>query len=364
MNTSDFLTFRLRQLQYGIPVSYVREIFPLPEINPVPEAPGDMIGLLNWRGKVLPVMHLDRRLGHSMQSCTLNDSVIVVEWQGLQVGVIVNQVEDVLPLDENCIDLDIAYGRENHVNTAFLTGVAKLETRMLLLLNVDALIRLPHDVASLIWEHELQAQQGEEDFQGEVSLESIGSSVPEALEQGITDFYTLYCPEATAAERVIFQDRAAALQQSHAESSQVEASPIAVLGLEGEYFGVRLEAVREFINLPKVNPIPCCPTYILGNLNVRGEVVTLVDIKSTLNLNAARTQNPKVVIAQVGNTLAGIAIDEIHDILYINEEEMAVTSSEDSHWIQGVAPYGSKMVSILNLPHLFQSDTLSVNEVA
>lgn len=363
MKTSDFLTFRLRQLQYGIPVSYVREIFPLPEINPVPEAPGDIIGLLNWRGKVLPIMHLDRRLGHPMQPCRLSDSVIVIEWQGLHVGVIVDQVEDVISLDETLIDRDIAYGRENHINTAFLAGVAKLDTKMLLLLNADALIRLADEVAILIWESELQALATEE-----VSAENSSAEQEQVLPQAVqlvTDFYALYCPDATVADRAIFQRRAEELKQSHEEENRGETTPIAVLGLGGEYFGLKLDAVKEFVNLPKVNPIPCCPSHILGNLNLRGEVVTLVDIKAALNLKAEQDGKPKVVIAQVGDVVAGITIDDVWDILYINEKDLANSSgSETNPWIQGVATYQNKMVSVLNLPHLFQSDTLSVNEAA
>jgi purine-binding chemotaxis protein CheW len=363
MNTSDFLTFRLRQLQYGIPVSYVREIFPLPEINPVPEAPGDIIGLLNWRGKVLPVMHLDRRLGHPMQPCRLSDSVIVIEWQGLHVGVIVDQVEDVIPLDETLIDRDIAYGRENHINTAFLAGVAKLDTKMLLLLNADALIRLADEVAILIWESELQVIAAEEEL-ADSAVDELENILTQA-NQVITDFYALYCPDATVADRAIFQRRAVELKQSHEEENRGETTPIAVLGLGGEYFGLKLDAVREFVNLPKVNPIPCCPSHILGNLNLRGEVVTLVDIKTALNLKAEQDNQPKVVIAQVGDVVAGITIDDVWDILYINEEDLLKSSRDETNpWIQGVTTYQDKMVSVLNLSHLFQSDALSVNEAA
>jgi purine-binding chemotaxis protein CheW len=362
MNTSDFLTFRLRQLQYGIPVSYVREIFPLPEINPVPEAPGDIIGLLNWRGKVLPVMHLDRRLGYPMPSCRVSDSVIVIEWQGLSVGVIVDEVEDVISLDEALIDRDIAYGRENHINTAFMAGVAKLDTKMLLLLNADALIRLPDEVAMLIWENELQGMAAAEASEDSVSVEE---QVLFKVEQVATDFYTLYCPDVTVADRALFQRRAEELKQSHEEDNRTATTPIAVLELGGEYFGLKLDTVREFVNLPKVNPIPCCPSHILGNLNLRGEVVTLLDIKSTLNLQAAQGGKPKVVIAQVEDVVAGITIDDIWDILYINEGDLLKSSGEETTpWIQGVTPYQDKMVSVLNLPHLFQSDALSVNEAA
>lgn len=364
MNTSDFLTFQLRQLQYGIPVSYVREIFPLPEINPMPEAPGDIIGLLNWRGKVLPIMHLDRRLGHAMQPCRLSDRVIAIEWQGIQVGVIVDRVDDVLSLEERFIEQDFGYGRENHINTAFLAGVAKLETKMLLLLNTDALIRLADEVAILIWESQLQAQATDAAInQDDLPVEEADGQTSSKIEPIATNFYALYCPDATVADQAIFQRRAEELKQSHEEDRRAETIPIAVLGLGGEYFGLKLDAVREFVDLPKVNPIPCCPPHILGNLNLRGEVVTLIDIKATLNLKAEHHGKPKVAIAQVGEVVAGIAIDDVWDILYINEEDLLHSSGNETNpWIQGVTPYQNKMVSILNLPHLFQSDTLRVNE--
>jgi purine-binding chemotaxis protein CheW len=380
MNTDEFLIFRLRQLQYGITVSCVREIFPLPEINPVPEAPGDIIGLLNWRGKVLPVMHLDRRLGQPMQPCRLSDSVIVIEWEGIQVGMIVNQVEDVISLEKQLIDHDITYGRENYVNTAFLAGVAKIGAEMLLLLNTDALIRLADEVAILIWESELQAreaQAGQPNSLGSIldveldnhlsvnqGTKSLRSQAQTSISPSLADFYSSYCPEATVGERQIFAQRAAELKQAHGDETQVGTKPIAVLELAGEYFGIELELVKEFINLPKIHPIPCCPTHILGNLNLRGEVVTLVDLKSTLHLNTAQLQEPKIVITQIGNTVTGIAIDDIHDVLYIREAEMSGIRDNESHWIQGITPYESKVVSILNLPQLIQSDLLSINEVA
>jgi purine-binding chemotaxis protein CheW len=338
----------------------------------VPEAPGDIIGLLNWRGKVLPIMHLDRRLGHAMQPCRLSDRVIVIEWQGIQVGVIVDQVDDVLSLEEHLIEQDFGYGRENHINTAFLAGIAKLETKMLLLLNTDALIRLADEVAILIWESQLQAQVTEaaiaahqESAQNGISeVDTEGQSATEA-EPIATNFYALYCPDATVADRAIFQRRAEELKQSHEEDRRAETTPIAVLGLGGEFFGLKLDAVREFVDLPKVNPIPCCPPHILGNLNLRGEVVTLIDIKATLNLKSEHRGKPKVVIAQVGEVVAGIAIDDVWDILYINEEDLRNSSgSEANPWIQGVTTYQNKMVSVLNLSHLLQSDTLCVNEFA
>jgi purine-binding chemotaxis protein CheW len=363
MKTQEFLTFRLRQLRYGLPIDCVREIFPLPEISPVPEAPGDMIGLLDWRGKVLPVMHMDRRLAQPMQPCRLTDSVIVIEWANIHVGVIVNQVEAVLPISDDLIDSNVTYGRENQINTAFLAGVAKIDFELIFLLNTDALIRLPDEVAMLIWESELNAQDAEAGSSGlPTDFDEAGFTTADHV-RGL-DFYASYCPDASIQERAIFAERAAALKRSHENETEATTKPVAVFGLGGEYYGMPLELIREFIDLPKINPIPCCPKHILGNLNLRGEVVTLVDIKSALNLEASQRQTPKVVITQVGQTVAGIAIDEIHDILYLREGELSAAMHRDSDWIQGVAPFNNKLVSILNLQRLLESEALSVNQAA
>jgi purine-binding chemotaxis protein CheW len=242
MHTHELLSFRLRQLQYGIPVSCVREIFPLPEINPAPEAPADIIGLLNWRGNVLPVMHLDRRLGQPLQPCQLTDSIIVIEAEGLQVGMIVNQVEDVVSLPEQWVEPDITYGRDNHINTAFLTGVAKVDAQLLLLLNPDALIRLADEVAMLIWQSDLSMSDQEQDVDT-LLIPPINPVEPKD-ERVTADFYTLYCPQATLQERSIFANRAAELQQSLETKLQTQTSGMAILGLAGEYFGIQFLAVQ------------------------------------------------------------------------------------------------------------------------
>jgi purine-binding chemotaxis protein CheW len=75
MASKPYLIFDLGDSQYGIDASLVKEIFPLPELAPVPEAPTDIIGILNLRGEVLPVMHLGLRLGRSVVRCELSNQI-------------------------------------------------------------------------------------------------------------------------------------------------------------------------------------------------------------------------------------------------------------------------------------------------
>lgn len=75
METKPDLIFSLDNLYYGIDTQVVQEIFYLLELAPITEAPPDIVGILNLRGKIVPVMHLDIRLGHQIQECRLSDSV-------------------------------------------------------------------------------------------------------------------------------------------------------------------------------------------------------------------------------------------------------------------------------------------------
>jgi purine-binding chemotaxis protein CheW len=139
------------------------------------------------------------------------------------------------------------------------------------------------------------------------------------------------------------------------------------VGLGGEYFGFGLETVYEFTEIHKITPIPCCPPHIVGNINLRGEIVTLININNVVDLpmKAVRSQ-PQAVVVRLDQRVAGIAVDDIFDVTYIHPSQVsaapvALHSAKDEY-LQGVAPYQDKMMSIINLSKLLTSEVLIVNE--
>jgi purine-binding chemotaxis protein CheW len=397
MSIESYLMFRLQKLQLALDVSCIREIFPLPELIPVPEAPGDIVGLLNFRGQVLPVMHLARRLGYPVERVSVNDRVIVVEWQGLQVGMVVHEVEAVLTLDPATIETDLSYGRQG-IYSPFLQGVVKAESGLILLLNPETLIRLTDEVAllmghpsngsdtahnQLIQNHSpVQALQSaaeffetgcfEQNFFEETcpqpTLHSLERSGPEFPQLSLgTDFYTLYCPHVSQSERDIFQHRAAELRHSLELEQAQDLTALAVIGLEDEFFGLRLESVREFITVSRVSPIPCSSEHIVGNINLRGEIMTLIDIRTALNLPQPQKYSAKkAVITQIGEVAAGIVVDEVRDILFLHPSDLTAlpttVKNKRAAIVQGIARYGDTLLSILNLPQLLGTPQTSVIE--
>jgi purine-binding chemotaxis protein CheW len=352
MNQQNYLIFNLRDLKYGIDASLVKEIFLLPELTPIPETPMDILGIINLRGKIVPIIHLDLRLGNPIPECKIIDRVIVLECDGLTIGVIVNDVQEVQAIASNIIETTLDYGRVSNINPVFIAGVVKEEDESIILLNSQALIRQPDAVKTLAAEGQPEAE-----FDSSETIRTMGS------------FYQSCCPNATAAEKAIFRRRAENLRQANAEAiSDVTGQiPLAVIGMGGEYFGVDLNAVREFINIRSFTPIPCCPERIVGNMNLRGEIVTLVDIRGTLNLAMSPVKTGgKAVLINVDDTIAGLPVDEVFDVMYLHPQNMtAVPIAADSggnEYLRGIAYYSEKMMSVLDLSMLFTKGGLVVNE--
>ena len=381
MESQKYLIFGLNDLPYGIKTAQVREIFRLPELTPIADAPGDIIGILNFRGAILPVMHLAKRLGQTIPPCHLNDRVIVIEWQGFQVGMVVHQVYDVQPIDATSIEPEPDYGHGNPIHTAFVAGVAKIEDQLITLLNPETLIRQTDGVALMIWEERLNSLDGDPMFMdtgilgdetSEVSL-AQESLVDESMEMTSsipvpTNFFDLHCHNSTPHERAIFHERALELRRAQHISNPDELMPLAVVGLGEEYFALALDAVREFINIRQVTSIPCCPSHIVGDINLRGEVMTLVDIRNTLNLAEPEQKGTKAIVIKVDDIIAGITVDQVLDVIYIPPSQVTTmptavrTSSQD--FFQGTTPYHQKTLSILDLPKLFVQGNLIVDQAA
>jgi purine-binding chemotaxis protein CheW len=352
MKQTSYLTFKLHDISYGIEANLVKEIFFLPELTPIAEAPIDIVGILNLRGKIVPIMHLDLRLGNRIQECKISDRVIVLECDGLNVGVIVNDVKEVRAIASNIVETTLDYGRVSKINPAFIAGVAKEEDESIILLNSQALIREPDAV-----KHLTEEGQTEEDLDSRATIITVGN------------FYKSCCPHATPQERSIFRRRAENLRQGSLEDTAevVGQMPVAVVGLEGEYFGFDLDTVREFINVRSYTPIPCCPKHIVGNMNLRGEILTLVDIRSVLNLPATTVKaGTKAVVVRVDDIVAGLPVDEVLDVAYLHPETVnrvpvAVPAGSEAY-LKGTVAYEEKILSLIDLPALMAKGELVVDE--
>ena len=128
-----FLTFFLADEEYGIEILKVHEIISLLPITRVPRTPEFIRGVVNLRGKVIPIMDLRRKFG--MEAGGDANCIIVVQLRGVQTGVLVDRVSEVLSIAAADIEPPPAFGAD--VQTEYLLGLAKSQDRVRLLLDID-----------------------------------------------------------------------------------------------------------------------------------------------------------------------------------------------------------------------------------
>jgi purine-binding chemotaxis protein CheW len=374
MENKQYLTFRLHDLQYGIEATLVQEIFPLPELTPIAEASADIIGILNLRGQIVPIMHLVLLQKQPLPSFNLNDYLIIMKWEGLQIGMVVHEVNEVLELNAEVIENDPSSELLGNINTALIAGVAKVNQDNIALLNPETLIAQPDALLTLIWDAQMQLDGMETSPTSEVKdqQEQEVSQQDEEFQLPTIppSFYDLYCPNATPEERLIFQQRADNLRHT-VENLKVsnELMSLAVIGFGNEYFALDLELVRAFTDISNLTPIPCCPKHIVGNMNLRGEIVTLVDIRNVLDLPTPPVSvGSHAVVVQVDDIVAGLPVDQVVEMVELNPADMtplpAAVSELGEQYLRGIAFFQEKMLKVLDLPKIFTQGGLAVNEQA
>ncbi len=133
-----FLTFFLAKEEYGIEILKVREIIGMMNITPVPGTPEEICGVVNLRGKVIPVM--DLRLKFSMETVerTEETCIIVVQAQDTEMGIVVDRVSEVTDIASEEIQEPPAF--DAATDTEYILGIGKAEGRVTLLLDIDRVL--------------------------------------------------------------------------------------------------------------------------------------------------------------------------------------------------------------------------------
>jgi purine-binding chemotaxis protein CheW len=137
-----YLTFSMANEEYGIGILKIREIIGMMPITSVPQTPEFVKGVINLRGKVIPVM--DLRLRFNMDSIDYNERtcIIVVEIFGqsatVQIGIVVDSVSEVLNIKQDEIEDTPTFGTS--LNTDFILGMAKMEGGVKILLDIDQVL--------------------------------------------------------------------------------------------------------------------------------------------------------------------------------------------------------------------------------
>ena len=304
--SGQLVTFTLDNVEFGLDIDRVQEITPRTTITPVPGAPSFVLGVVNLRGIIIPVLDSRLRFHLAPTPPTPRTRIIILNLGGQPTGLQVDSVAEVIRLDDLTIrdTPPLVAG----VRSDYLAGMVTVGSRLITLINLDKIL------------------DSSEFSQREQLLDS-NSGTPAFGGMG--------------------------QESSH---DQVENElPYVTFAMGKESFGINLQMVEEILEIPAITKVPDAPDYVMGVICLRDQVLPLLDFIQLLHVedDDTTTHREMVILLSLGEGRIGIAVDAIQEIIRVREDDILPTphtlSENEAAKFEGVVVRSDRMVSLLRV---------------
>lgn len=131
--------------------------------------------------------------------------------------------------------------------------------------------------------------------------------------------------------------------------------------LDNETYGINVMQVQEVLRHTEIAPVPGAPSYVLGIINLRGNVVTVIDTRQRFGLTPAPiTDNTRIVIIEADKQVVGILVDSVAEVVYLRQSEIEtapnVGTDESAKFIQGVCNKNNELLILVDLEKMMTED--------
>lgn len=139
---------------------------------------------------------------------------------------------------------------------------------------------------------------------------------------------------------------------------------LVTFNLVGEEFGLPILDVREIIRMVEVTPVPHSPDFVEGVINLRGQILPVIDLRKRFNLESSvADDDTRIVVVEINKNLIGLIVDGVNEVLRIPSETVnpapqIVSSGIGAEYIQGIAHYNEKMIILVDLERVFSGDEM------
>ncbi|MGL5046254.1 MAG: chemotaxis protein CheW [Shewanella sp.] len=131
--------------------------------------------------------------------------------------------------------------------------------------------------------------------------------------------------------------------------------------LDRETYGINVMQVQEVLRYTEIAPVPGAPFYVLGIINLRGNVVTVIDTRSRFGLQSAEVDDStRIVIIEAEKQVIGILVDSVAEVVYLRRSEIdnapSVGTEESAKFIQGVSNRDNELLILVDLDKLLSDE--------
>lgn len=310
--SGQLVTFSLDGVEFGLDIDRVQEITPRTDITPVPGAPSFLLGVINLRGQIIPVLDSRQRFHLPPAEPTSKTRIIVIDLAGEPTGFQVDAVAEVVKLDD--YSLKETPPLVAGVRSEYLAGMVTAGNRLITLIDLNQILD-----SSEFTHRELLTQDNQ-------------------LQRGFAGQNQAELEEAT------------------------DERPFVTFSLGTESFGVALENIEEIVDLPLVTKVPDAPDYVLGVICVRDQVLPLLDFTRLLHVDGAIKDAARsmVILLSYESTRLGMVVDGIQEVMRIKDEEIlpapqTLSDRERSH-LDGIVVRPGRMVSLLRVMEILDRE--------
>jgi purine-binding chemotaxis protein CheW len=153
-------------------------------------------------------------------------------------------------------------------------------------------------------------------------------------------------------------------QATNAKGSEDPILQWVTFKLDNETYGINVMRVQEVLRYTEIAPVPGAPSYVLGIINLRGNVVTVIDTRQRFGLmNAEISDNTRIVIIEADKHVVGIMVDSVAEVVYLRQSEIEtapnVGNEESAKFIQGVCNKNNELLILVELDKMMSEEEWS-----
>ncbi len=171
-------------------------------------------------------------------------------------------------------------------------------------------------------------------------------------------------PKQFCAPRIPTMNNMPAQQEQETTAESGVILQLVTFQLMGEVFGLPILSVREIIRLTDITPVPQAPPFLEGVINLRGQILPVVDLRKRFGLSGnEHTSDTRVVIAEVGKHSIGLVVDSVSQVSRVPESTVApppplVAGGIGAEYIKGIAHHNDQMLILVDLDRVFNQNEL------
>lgn len=159
----------------------------------------------------------------------------------------------------------------------------------------------------------------------------------------------------------VLHERAVALARPEGEETSADLLQVLLLRLAEEWYAVDVGHVREVLHGVEITRVPCAPAHVVGVLSLRGEIVSVCDLRSILGLSSGpRTGHALAIVVEADEIATAILADDVAGIAEMPSDEIEPTLTTidrtAAEYVVGETTIDTKLVGILNLQHLVRAE--------